>query len=70
MSNLDTMEEEFNTDVKTIKSRKAASLDEILPEVWKTKKFDDILQLCNAVYKQNIIREMNKRLKLPFLQEE
>ena len=29
--------------LKTVESRKAAGLDEITPEVWKTRKFDDIL---------------------------
>ena len=39
-----------------IKKRKAAGLDEIPPEVWKTKQFDDILIWhCNAVYNQNPI---------------
>ena len=39
-----------------IKDKKAASLDEIPPEVWKTRKFDDmLLRYCNAVYNQNII---------------
>ena len=37
---------------KKIKNRKAANLAEISPEVWKTRKFDDILlQLCHDVYK-------------------
>ena len=37
---------------KISKSRKAAGLNKIPPEVWKTRKFDDILlQSCNAVYK-------------------
>ena len=52
---------------KKIKSRKAATIDKISPEVWKAQKFDDIiLWLCNTVYKQNII---NKRLHLPLPQE-
>ena len=29
--------------LRKIKNRKAAGLDEIPPEVWKTKQFDDIL---------------------------
>ena len=37
-----------------IKNKKAAGLDKIPPEVWKTRKFDDILlRHCNAVYNQN-----------------
>ena len=36
-----------------IKHRKAAGLDKIHSEVWKTRKFDDILFCqCNIVYKQ------------------
>ena len=39
------MEEGIEQYWKKIKSRKAADLDEIPPEEWKTKKFNDIL-LC------------------------
>ena len=35
--------EEFDSVLKKIKNRKAAALDEIPPEVWKTRQFDDIL---------------------------
>ena len=39
---------------RKIKNRKAAGLDEIPPEVWKTRQFDDVLlRHCNAVYNQN-----------------
>ena len=41
-------------------NRKAIGLDEISPEVWKTRKFDDILRLHNAVYKQNTIEKWTK----------
>ena len=46
------MKEEYDAVVKTIKSRKTESLDEISPEVWnKNLKFYEILlQLCNTVY--------------------
>ena len=45
------MEDELYAIQKTIKSWKAAGVDEIPPEEWKTRKFDDILLLlCNAVY--------------------
>ena len=48
-------EEELNV-LKKIKTRKSAGLQEILPEVWKTREFDNILlRLCNIVYKQNTI---------------
>ena len=36
------MEEEFYIILKTLKSSKAAGLDEIRLEVWKTRKFNDI----------------------------
>ena len=36
-------QEEFNSVLRKIKNRKAAGLDEIPPEVWKTRQFDDIL---------------------------
>ena len=34
---------ELNSVLRKIKNRKAAGLDEIPPEVWKTRQFDDIL---------------------------
>ena len=37
------MQEEFDSGLRKIKNRKTAGLDEIPPEVWKTKEFDDIL---------------------------
>ena len=50
-----------------IKNRKAAGLDEIPPEVWKTRQFDDILlRQCNAVYSQNRIERWTKGCILPF----
>ena len=36
-------QEELDSVLRKIKNRKAAGLDEISPEVWKTKQFDDIL---------------------------
>ena len=48
------MQEELDSVLRKILNRKAAGLDEIPPEVWKTRQFDDILlQHCNAVYNQN-----------------
>ena len=42
--------------LRKIKNRKAAGLDEIPPEVWKTRQFHDVLlRHCNAVYNQNPI---------------
>ena len=50
-----------------IKNGKAAGLDEIPPEVWKTRQFDDILlRHCNAVYNQNPIDRWMKGCILPF----
>ena len=48
--------EELDSVLGKIKNRKAAGLNEIPPEVWKTRQFDDILlRHCNAVYNQNPI---------------
>ena len=42
--------EKFDSVQRKIKSRKAAGLNEIPLEVWKTREFDDILlQHCNDV---------------------
>ena len=50
-----------------IKNRKAAGLEEIPPEVSKTRQFDDILlRHCNAVYNQNQIDRWMKGCILPF----
>ena len=49
-------QEELDSELRKIKNRKAAMLDEIPPELWKTRQFDDILlRHCNAVYNQNTI---------------
>ena len=59
-------QEEFNSVLRKIKNRKAAGLDKIPPEVWKTKEFDDILlQHCNAMYNQNTIDRWTKGCILP-----
>ena len=58
---------ELNLVLRKIKNRKAAGLDEIPPEVWKTRQFNDILlQQCNAVYNQNMIDRWMKGCILPF----
>ena len=36
-------QEELDSVLRKLKNRKAAGLDEIPPEVWKTRQFDDIL---------------------------
>ena len=60
-------QEEVDSVLKKIKNRKAAGLDEILPEVWKTRQFNDILlRHCNAVYNQNPIDRWMKGCILPF----
>ena len=60
-------QEELDVLQAKIKSKKAAGLDEIHPEVWKTRKFDDIqFRYCNAVYNQNIIDRWTKGCILPF----
>ena len=59
--------EELNSVLRKIKNRKAAGLDEIPPEVWKTRQFYDILlRHCNAVYNQNLIDRWMKGCILPF----
>ena len=56
--------------LEKIKNRKAAGLDEIPPEVWKTRRFDDILlRHYNAVYNQNPIDRWMKGCILPFLKK-
>ena len=60
-------QEELDSVLRKIKNRKAAGLDEIPPEVWKTTQFDDILlRHCNAVYNQNPIDRWMKGCILPF----
>ena len=59
--------EELYSVLKKIKNRKATGLDEIPPEVWKTRQFDDILlRQCNTVYSQNRIERWMKGCILPF----
>ena len=59
--------EELDSVLRKIKNRKAAGLDEIPPEVWKTRQFGDILlRHCNAVYNQNPIDRWTKGCILSF----
>ena len=59
--------EELDSVLRKIKNRKAAGLDEIPPEIWKTRKFDDIqLRHCNAVYNENLIDRWMNGCILPF----
>ena len=60
-------QDELESVLRKIKNRKAAGLDEIPPEIWKTRQFDDILlRHCNAVYNQNTIERWMKGCILPF----
>ena len=60
-------QEELDSILRKIKNRKAAGLDKIPPEVWKTRQFDDILlRHCNAVYIQNPKDRWMKGCILPF----
>ena len=60
-------QEDLDSVLRKIKNRKAAGLDEIPPEVWKTWQFDDILlRHCNAIYNQNPIDRWMKGCILPF----
>ena len=60
-------QEELDSVLRKIKNKKAAGLDEIPPEVWKSRQFDDILlRHCNAVYNQNPIDRWMKGWILPF----
>ena len=58
---------ELDSVLRKIKNRKAAGLDEIPLEVWKTRKFDGILlRHCNTVYNQNTIDRWMKGCIIPF----
>ena len=60
-------QEELDSVLRKIKNRKAAGLDEIPSEVWKTRQFDDILlQQCKAGYNQNPIDRWMKGCIFPF----
>ena len=59
--------EELYSVLRKIKNRKATGLDEIPPEVWKTRLFDNtLLWHCNAVNNQNLIYRWAKGCILPF----
>ena len=56
-----------NSVLRKIENRKAAGFDEIPPDVWKTRQFDDILlRHCNAVYKQNPMDRWIKGCIFPY----
>ena len=59
-------QEELDSILRKIKNKKAEGLDEIPPEVWKTRQFDDLLiRHCN-VRNQNPIDRWMKGCILPF----
>ena len=66
-------QEELNVVLTKIKNRAAVGLGEIPPpEVWKTRKFDDLLlRYFNAVNKPNAIDRWDNRRRLhpPFSQK-
>ena len=60
-------QEELDSVLRKIKNSKAAGLDEIPPEVWKTRQFENILLWhCNAVNNQNSNRRMDEGMHPPF----
>ena len=59
-------QEKLDSVQRKIKNRKAAGLDEIPPEVWKTRQLGDILtRYCNAVYNESTIDRGTKGCILP-----
>ena len=62
--------EELDSLLRKIKNRKAAGFDEIPPELWKTRQFDNILlRHCNAVYNPNPKDWWMKESLPPFLKK-
>ena len=60
-------QEELDSVQRKIKNRKAAGLDKIPPEIWKTRQFYDILlRRCNTIYNQNTIDRWIRGCILPF----
>ena len=61
---------QFTQELNVILTKMKNSLDVILPVVWKTKKFDDLLlQFCNTIYNQNTIEKWKKACIFPFPKE-
>ena len=59
-------EPELDLVLNKLQNKKAAGLDGILPKVWKTGKFNDLLYYCNEVYKGNVIQSWTEVCILPF----
>ena len=58
--------DELDAVIRKIKNRKSAGFNEMPAEVWKTRKFEDILlRLCNADYKQNTVEERTRSCIFP-----
>ena len=54
-------QEALNMILRKIKNRKTACLNEIPPEVWKTRKFHDLqFWYCNIIFNQNTIDRWTK----------
>ena len=59
--------EELNEVLRKIKNRKVTGLDELPPEVWKIRKFEDLLlRFCNVLYKQDTKARSTKAVSSPF----
>ena len=59
--------DELDKALNNLKMNKKAGLDQIPPEVWLTRKFDDmLLHFCNSVYDQNQIEKWTQGCILPF----
>lgn len=53
--------------MKSLKNKNVAELDDTLPEVWKTTKYDEILlRLCNVECNRSWIEKWTKGDTLPF----
>ena len=59
--------QELDSILRNIKNRKEAGFDQITPEIWSTREFDDtLLRHCNAVYNQIPIDRWTNGFILPF----
>ena len=60
-------QKELNIVLSKFKNRKAIGLDEIPLELWKTRKFNNILlRYCNTVYNQDTIDRWTNSCILPY----
>ena len=64
------IQEKLDAVQTKMKKKKAAGFNKIPPDVWKTRKFDDLLlRYCDSVYKQNTIVRWTKGWILSYLQK-